>query len=520
VITLRGKEIEMKKTITVLFVFFVVSNIYSQSGWIQQNSGTTSDLWSISTPDNVNYWVVGGQAIMRTSNGGVNWIQQTKPVTNSVYAVKFVDVNTGWASGAGGAIIKTTNGGSYWYTQSSGVTADLWALYFYDANTGWAGSTSGHIVKTTNSGNNWILQTTIAGKTHSNFSFINANTGWVATGTYPTTGDIYKTTNGGAVWTNQTSLTIGNLEDVCFINESTGWITGQNGLIMKTINGGSNWVYQSTGTTLNILKIFFANQNTGWAVGGDASTPSNGIIYKTSNAGNNWVSQLTSTGMYAVCFYNEMIGLAAGDNGVIYKTITGGENTPIAPTLISPSNNSINVSLTPTLFWSTVTGATSYNVLVSSMITFGNIIDSATVTTNQRTIPSGKLNIASTYYWKVCAINTYGAGPWSEVWNFSTILTDIKQIGTETPNFYRLYNNYPNPFNPMTKIRYDLPKNGFLKLVVFDVQGKEIETLVNMYQSAGMYEVLFDASEYASGVYYYRLTTDEFSETRKMILMK
>ena len=193
---------------------------------------------------------------------------------------------------------------------------------------------------------------------------------------------------------------------------------------------------------------------------------------------------------------------------------------PLQVTLFSPSNNSIDVNLTPTLFWNTATGATHYKVLVSSMITFGFIVDSATVSTNQRQIPAGKLNYNSTYYWKVCGINSFGSGPWSDVWNFSTIISGIKQISNEIPKEYKLYNNYPNPFNPMTKIRYDLPKGGIIKFVIYDLLGREIETLLNEKHSAGTYEVSFDASNYPSGVYYYKLTTDEFSETRKMILLK
>jgi hypothetical protein len=193
---------------------------------------------------------------------------------------------------------------------------------------------------------------------------------------------------------------------------------------------------------------------------------------------------------------------------------------PLQVNLFSPANNSIDVNLTPTLFWFTATGATQYKVLVSPMITFGFIIDSAIVTTNQRQIPAGKLNYNSTYYWKVCGINSFGSGPWSDVWNFSTILSGINQIGNEIPKEYKLYNNYPNPFNPVTRIRYDLPKGGIIKFVIYDLLGREIETLINEKHSAGTFEILFDASNYTSGIYYYRLTTDEFSDTRKMTLLK
>jgi len=80
--------------------------------------------------------------------------------------------------------------------------------------------------------------------------------------------------------------------------------------------------------------------------------------------------------------------------------------------------------------------------------------------------------------------------------------------------------NYPNPFNPSTSIRYEIPKTGLVKIVIFDENGREVESLVNEKQTAGTYEATWDASKYPSGVYFYRLTTESYSETKKMILLK
>jgi hypothetical protein len=289
---------------------------------------------------------------------------------------------------------------------------------------------------------------------------------------------------------------------------------------MKTTNGGSNWFNQSSGTLLNIFELYFTNQNTGWVVAGDAGSPSNGLILKTTNSGLNWFTQFTTTALYSITFYNDNIGSAVGKSGVIYKTITGGELAPSAPILLSPSNGSTNVSLTPTLFWNVVTNALSYKVQVSPLSNFSVIVDSATVTTNQRTIPNGKLNIASTYFWRVNASNIYGTGPWSDVWSFSTILTKINKTGQNIPEIYSLGQNHPNPFNPTTTIRYDLPKSEFVKLVIFDALGREVETLVNEKQSPGTYETTFDGSNSSSGVYYYKIIAGDYTLTKSMILIK
>ena len=85
---------------------------------------------------------------------------------------------------------------------------------------------------------------------------------------------------------------------------------------------------------------------------------------------------------------------------------------------------------------------------------------------------------------------------------------------------FAVHQNYPNPFNPTTVISYDLPKRSTMKLVVYDIMGKEITTLVNETQDAGSYQVTLDASRFSSGMYFYRMTTGSYTGTRKMLLLK
>jgi Zinc carboxypeptidase/Secretion system C-terminal sorting domain len=100
------------------------------------------------------------------------------------------------------------------------------------------------------------------------------------------------------------------------------------------------------------------------------------------------------------------------------------------------------------------------------------------------------------------------------------ITTGISKNGNDIPSEYNLYQNYPNPFNPATTINYDLPNSGFVKLAVYNVLGKEIAVLVNEKQSAGKYVVQWDASSYPSGVYFYRIIAGDFTETKKMVMIK
>jgi len=96
----------------------------------------------------------------------------------------------------------------------------------------------------------------------------------------------------------------------------------------------------------------------------------------------------------------------------------------------------------------------------------------------------------------------------------------IININSEIPASYSLSQNYPNPFNPVTRIRYDMPRAGVVRLAVYDVMGREIEMLVNERHAAGSYEAVWDGTRFASGVYFYRLTAEGYSETRNMMLIR
>jgi len=101
-----------------------------------------------------------------------------------------------------------------------------------------------------------------------------------------------------------------------------------------------------------------------------------------------------------------------------------------------------------------------------------------------------------------------------------TSLIGVTPVSLEVPERYSLSQNYPNPFNPVTNIKFDLPEKTYVKLVIYDILGNVIETIVNEELSPGKYNSTWDASKYSSGVYYYKLITDNSSESKKMVLIK
>jgi len=98
-------------------------------------------------------------------------------------------------------------------------------------------------------------------------------------------------------------------------------------------------------------------------------------------------------------------------------------------------------------------------------------------------------------------------------------VTDVQNEGS-VPSEFKLEQNYPNPFNPLTNIKFRMADFGFVSLKIYNVLGSEVATLVNEEKPAGSYEIEFDASSLSSGIYFYKLNAVEYSETKKMILLR
>jgi hypothetical protein len=131
------------------------------------------------------------------------------------------------------------------------------------------------------------------------------------------------------------------------------------------------------------------------------------------------------------------------------------------------------------------------------------------------------LTNGNTYYFWVKAADRFCVPRISAFSNVATV-TPLSVPGTQNavPKIFALHQNYPNPFNPVTKIKYDIPKGTFVTITVYDITGREVETLVNEYIAAGYHELTFDARNLASGVYFYKLEAGSFTSEKKMIVVK
>lgn len=399
------------------------------------------------------------------------WVKQTIPVNKPISGIKFIDSLKGWACtsistlGDTSFILNTTNGGVNWNIQFVAFNIALYAISIIDANIGYCGGSSGpgRLFKTTNGGINWNEIGTPTRVT--DMFFVNKDSGWIANETFAA--DVRTTTDGGTTWQLRNSSLNSNCTRLYFLNYTTGWVASSFTLF-KTTDAGVSWILKGTFID-EIRSIFFVNENTGWL------GSSNRRIYNTINGGINWNEQENPQyfgTVNEIVMLNNLLGFAGSRNQRIYKTSNGG------------------------LLWGyQQDSAGSYRI---------SFVDSLKGW-------SGDFGIAKT---------TNGGGPITYV--------GMININNNIPNTYKLYQNYPNPFNSQTNIKFSITKRSYVQFKVYDILGREKTIWQSEKQlDAGTHALQFDAKDFASGVYFYRLTIfDEqltkevYRETRKMILIK
>jgi hypothetical protein len=140
-----------------------------------------------------------------------------------------------------------------------------------------------------------------------------------------------------------------------------------------------------------------------------------------------------------------------------------------------------------------------------------------TLSENTIELYDSNLIVGRTYEWRIYSYNIIGNSPYSNV--VSTLITSIDPEAS-IPDDYSLSQNYPNPFNPTTKINFDIPKQSYVKLVIYDLLGMEVSTLVNSQLNPGRYSAEWNGSDLASGMYFYKIEAGSFSQIKKMVLIK
>ncbi|MBK8982072.1 MAG: T9SS type A sorting domain-containing protein [Ignavibacteria bacterium] len=409
------------------------------------------------------------------SSNPPGWYVQQLPVNDFVNDIFFLDSLNGWLVTDGrfsendtSYIMRTTNGGDNWTIQNA-KKEKLNTVRFLDINTGYASGglkwNYGNVLyKTTNGGTNWLTINNISGVAINDMFFLNKDTGWVCDDDI-LFGGLYKTTNGSISWIRQLDVSY-KIQKIFFLNKDTGWACNSNvnGGLYKTNNGGGNWepMYEFPGS---LRALFFINSQNGWVSG--AFGEENHTIQYTINGGANWTYAQGEVGGFDLKFVNDSIGYAGGGSQPlrIIKSTNGGR------------------------YWGYQSAQTSANISV------------AVLRNDPLRVWAGR---------QVLIHTTDGGG----------VIVNVSKLSNGKPSRFELHQNYPNPFNPKTIINYELGITNLLSWKIYDVFGNEITTLVNEKHSAGSYSVEFDGSRLPSGIYFYRLETENFTETKKMVLAK
>ena len=325
---------------------------------------------------------------------------------------------------------------------------------------------------TTNYGANWISITALSNGflgSQSRGYDIDPKNAQIAYSIYPRLGSgrdlIYKTTDKGLNWNIIDSLQSNSYQipqgytKINPFRSNYIYYRGSNSLYIST-NSGLGFVASANSLSFDQLK-FSRFDSSIVAYNGTS-------VYRSSNHGANWslLSSLPETiRSLEISAYNANICFAGTDNG-LYRSTNKGANWQMFNDSFNPSRRVLGIS-------SDLAGGDTIFVVTSDAV--------------------------------------------YKVWGS---YVGIQQISTEIPQSFSLSQNYPNPFNPATNFGFRIADFGLVRLTVFDALGREVEVLVNQQLQPGIFEMNWDATACPSGVYYYRLESDGFTETKKMVLIK
>jgi len=485
-----------------------------------------------------------GSVLYRTTNSGTSFAEV--PLTNVVITGRMITALKAVSSqviyfGDGkkdgnrinpARVYKSTNGGNTWSEIiNTGEDGFINGIEFSPINPDFGiivsdGDNNGDSVKiwkTTNGGTNWQMSKVklVGEEVVIMYSVFVIDENFYGFGS--NSKKIYYTTNGGASWQNSTLTGTGNqIRGIAFDNSKTYGISvsfgNPAGKLSRTTNGGVNW--EQVSLPPNSIS---GDASVKWIPGTptvyvNITNSSNTKSYRSEDNGATWIELnfLRSTPNIAT-FDLKYDGV----NSHLYSVATSGdvfkmEDSPLPVELVSFQSNITknNVSL----YWETSfeennqgfeiyrkhTGSEEWNK-IGFVNGKGNSNTIEKYSFEDKNLKQGK------YEYKLKQIDFNGN------YEFFT-LSGIVEINN--PEKFELRQNYPNPFNPSTKIQYYIPSASNVKLTIYDITGKEVAVLVNENLNPGYYENVFNGANLTSGIYYYKLTAGNFSDTKKMILVK
>ena len=411
----------------------------------------------------------GGIAI--SEDAGLTWEVITNVINSTIYDITQLPNGNIIAAGYNGTVLISSDGSLNWkshFAAVNNICPTIESIFFCDEKIGYAAQRNRTISKTVDGGKNWIqiMKDTLSSSADNyDVQFINENVGFVVGRAAKNISAYYKTTDGGQSWSTQIGNLPNELNSLHFFDESNGVVVGDLSVIFYTEDAGDTWLK----STVNSAPVGDQDYN-------------------------------------EVEFLNGTFGLACGD-ALIKSTDAGKTWEHIA--IANFSSTIEDCKIVDELTWY-LTGSKFLLKTTDGGLTWEDIIDLEVVT-----IPTNNAIFVDSlgYPWI--------AGGNSEIFTLSPKVS-VKQINNFQISGFSLEHNYPNPFNPSTKIQYSIPESVHqnVTLKVFDMLGQEVATLVNQLQKKGTYEVEFNATNLSSGVYIYTLKNSSHTFSRKMVLVK
>lgn len=508
--------------------------------------------------------------VNKSTDGGMTWTTITdmsNPAYDRAKDLYFKDSMNGIAMGSNGFskmfIYKTNDGGTSWTASMGKYSFGIGALSGHD-NTIYALGTGSHIIKSTDFGDTWSLFPIKVPATINDISFTE-NKGYAVT----RYSDIYVNADGkGTNWEYLSSCDIWDAGVMHFINDNVGLVVKENRHIVKTVDAGLTWntVLEPVefSTRNKVGDITFVDEQIGYVLM-SLNEYNEYHVFKTINAGDSWedIATIESGGYFSggMVFFDENNGYIAGPrikvDGVYYfwlKTTSDGgitwedgtiNNYPEQMDVASfnstakiNDNTAITVCKKAILktsdkgkTWEYIDhGVADIDTSFSRIAGMGDVYiiglsDASLIISKDSgetwTVDDSKID---EYTYKSIVFNSEG-NPLLGTYDGSILkydlVTDVEDFDSEELiTNYSLVQNHPNPFNPTTNISFTIPEQGNVKLNVYNILGEIVSELVNKNLEAGSHQYQFNAKNLTSGIYFYSISVNGFSEVKKMNLIK